>query len=104
LLLFLFYYLSRITARTEHTVQSLFSAQDKLFDQWGVVIKDQAGLVEKAMHCILPEDAIKLLQVPLQRPAAPEPLQPRAQRLSSPVYKLDLPPLPPLPHHDPSVP
>jgi hypothetical protein len=80
LLLFLFYYLSRITARTENTVQALFSANDKLYSQWGTVIKDQQMLTEKVMHCILPEDALKLLQSPPrspiqdpQRPQAPGP-------------------------------
>jgi hypothetical protein len=78
LLLFLFYYLSRITGRTENTVGQLFASNDKIFQQWTSVIKDTQGLTEKAMHCILPEDAIKLLQVPRQsfpppeRPAAPE--------------------------------
>lgn len=72
LLLFLFYYLSRITARTETTVQALFAANDKLFTQWGAIVKDQATLVEKTMHCILPEDALKLIQSP-PRPYAPEP-------------------------------
>jgi hypothetical protein len=81
LLLFLFYYLSRITARTETTVQALFAANDKLFSQWGTIVKDQGALVEKSMHCILPEDALKLLQVPTRaappseppaRPAAPD--------------------------------
>jgi hypothetical protein len=81
LLAFLFYYLSRITARTENTVQALFSANDKLYSQWGTVIKDTNDLTEKTMHCILPEDAIKLLSVPRyapeapQRPSAPAPIQ-----------------------------
>jgi hypothetical protein len=100
LMLFLFYYMSRITSRTEHTVNSLFTANDKLYNQWGAVIKDQVTLTEKTMHCILPEDAIKLLNsAPIQRPAAPQDLTPRAQRLSSPVFKLDLPPLPSVPPH-----
>jgi hypothetical protein len=98
LLLFLFYYLSRITSRTETTVQALFTANDKLYEQWKGIIKDTNDLTEKSMHCILPEDALKLLQMPA-RPAAPEPLQPRAQSLSSPVF-LPLPPLPPIPVHD----
>jgi hypothetical protein len=74
LLLFLFYYLSRITARTENTVAALFTANDKLYSQWGTVIKDQQLLTEKVMHCILPEDALKLLQTPsrsIERPAQP---------------------------------
>jgi hypothetical protein len=80
LLLFLFYYLSRITSRTEITVNSLFQAQDKLYTQWAGVIKDTNALTEKTMHCILPEDAIKLMQVPILRdvPARPaEPLRPQ---------------------------
>jgi len=80
LLLFLFYYLSRITARTETTVQALFSANDKLFSQWGAIVKDQGALVEKSMHCILPEDALKLLQVPAR--SEPPPAWPAAGRPS----------------------
>jgi hypothetical protein len=78
LLVFLFYYLSRITSRTETTVGMLFGAQDKLYSQWAVVLKDQTSLTEKAMHCILPEDVVKLYQVrpstaaPIAAPAAPE--------------------------------
>jgi hypothetical protein len=75
LLLFLFYYLSRITSRTETTAAALFTAQDKLFTQWGAIIKDTNDLTEKTIHCILPDDALKLLQAPVQRPppvAAPE--------------------------------
>ena len=84
LLLFLFYYLSRITARTETTVQALFAANDKLFTQWGTIVKDQAMLVEKTMHCILPEDVLKILQSPPRSeppapPARPAPLEPRPQ-------------------------
>ena len=80
LLVFLFYYLTRITARTENTVAALFSSNDKIFDRWATVIKDQGNLVEKSMHCILPEDALKLLALPPRseppaRPAPPEPLQ-----------------------------
>jgi hypothetical protein len=82
LLAFLFYYLSRITARTETTVQALFTANDKLYTQWGTVIKDTNALTEKAMHCILPEDALKLLQSsprsPIQEPQRPQgPVPPR---------------------------
>jgi hypothetical protein len=78
LLLFLFYYLSRITARTENTVAALFTANDKLYSQWGVVIKDQQLLTEKVMHCILPEDALKLLQTPRYDPEPPRaPARPR---------------------------
>lgn len=62
-LVFLFYYVSRISSRAEGTVAALFAAQDKLYAQWGVIIKDQVTLTEKTMHCILPEDAIKLLQL-----------------------------------------
>jgi hypothetical protein len=61
LLLFLFYYMSRITSRTETTAAALFSAQDNLFSQWSAVVKDSHDLVEKSQHCILPDDAIKLM-------------------------------------------
>jgi hypothetical protein len=103
LLVFLFYYLTRITARTESTVKDLFAANDKIFDRWATVIKDQGLLVEKTMHCILPEDAIKLLQVPRyepQRPAAPErpgPLWlPLDQKIDWPEPPLLGPPAPPM--------
>lgn len=62
LLLFLFYYLSRITSRTENTVAALFGAQDKLYSQWADIIKDTNTLAERSAHCILPEDALKLMQ------------------------------------------
>jgi hypothetical protein len=71
LLLFLFYYLSRITTRTEVTVQALFTSQDKLFTQWSGMMKDQNSLTEKTMHCILPEDVERLMRIP-SRPAGPE--------------------------------
>lgn len=84
LLLFLFYYLSRITARTETTVAALFAANDKLYSQWGKVIEDTSKLTEKAMHCILPEDALKLIQSP-PRPYAPEtPARPAAPEAPRP--------------------
>jgi hypothetical protein len=63
-LIFLFYYVSIIASRAEKTVKELFVAQDNVFKQWAVVVKDQQLLTEKTMHCILPEDAIKLLQLP----------------------------------------
>jgi hypothetical protein len=87
-LVFIFWYVSRISDRAESTVKQLFQAQDNLYKQWAVMIKDQQDLMEKSLHCISVEDAMKLLQVPA-RPAAPEPM-PRAQSLK-------LPPLPPLP-------
>jgi hypothetical protein len=62
LLLFLFYYLSRITSRTETTVAALFAANDKLYSQWTEIIKDTNALVDKSTHCIMPEDALKLMQ------------------------------------------
>jgi hypothetical protein len=106
LLLFLFYYLSRITQRTETTVQSLFQSQDKLFNQWGTIIKDTNDLTEKTMHCMLPEDVIKLMQTPRfspepQRPAAPGPLKPNLLTLppirpEAEKSMLFLPPAPPL--------
>jgi len=64
LLIFLFYYLSRITSRTETTVGMLFAAQDKLYGQWSEVMKDQNALTEKVLHCVMPEDALKLMQAP----------------------------------------
>lgn len=62
LLIFLWLYMSRITQRTELTVGNLFSAQDKLFAQWGTIVKDTNELAEKSLHCITVDDALKLLQ------------------------------------------
>ena len=97
-LIFLFYYVSRISQRAENTVQALFTAQDKAYEQWATMVKDTNDLAEKTMHCILPSDAMMLLQArplpptpPPERPAAPAPLE----RQSSPVFKL--PPLPATP-------
>jgi hypothetical protein len=96
-LLFLFYYVSIIAARAQTTVKEMFTAQDNLYKQWGVIVKDQQALTEKTMHCILPEDALKLLQAPpryepppVQRPEPPAPLQrqsfpPRWLPLNEPV-------------------
>jgi hypothetical protein len=112
-LVFLFYYVTIIAHRAEGTVKELFQAQDNVFKQWGLIVKDQQTLTEKTMHCILPEDAIKLLQLPPRfapeppaRPAPPEPLQRQSfppqwlplredwnQPSSSPDHKLfELPP------------
>lgn len=76
-LVFLFYYVTRISSRAENVVAGLFAANDKLYAQWGTIVKDQNALTEKAMHCLLPEDALKLLQLPprspIQEPARPQP-------------------------------
>ena len=61
LLVFLFYYLSRISTRSESTSAHLFQANDKLFAQWGEVVSDTHKLMERNSHCILPEDALKLI-------------------------------------------
>jgi hypothetical protein len=61
LLIFLFYYLSRITTRTETTAAQLFTANDKLFSQWADVVNDTHRMMEKSQHCIMPDDAMKLL-------------------------------------------
>jgi hypothetical protein len=74
LLVFLFYYLSRITTRTEVTVSALFASQDKLYNQWADIIKDTNAMVEKTNHCILPEDAIRLLNA--RRTIEPSPVTP----------------------------
>ena len=88
LLVFLFYYLTRITARTETTVAALFASNDKIFERWATVIKDQGNLVEKSMHCILPEDALKLLALPPREsgPARPEPPTPLQRQSFPPVW------------------
>ncbi len=89
-LVFLFYYVTIIAHRAERTVNELFQAQDNVFKQWGVIVKDQQNLTEKTMHCILPEDALKLLQAPLREaPARPEPPAP-LQRQSFPPQWLPL--------------
>lgn len=61
LLVFLFFYLSRITTRTETTAAQLFQANDKLFTQWAEVVNDTHKMMERSSHCILPEDALKLI-------------------------------------------
>jgi hypothetical protein len=94
-----YYYMNRITTRTETTAVELFKSQDKLFTQWATMIKDTNDLTEKAMHCILPDDALKLLQAPprpygsesLPAPPAP-PARPNSFRGRSPVFKeIDIP-------------
>jgi hypothetical protein len=82
LLVFLWLYMSRITARTEITVGNLFAAQDKLYTQWGTIVKDTNELAEKSLHCVTVDDALKLIRPP---PASVEPT------------RLPLPPLPTLP-------
>jgi hypothetical protein len=62
LLLFLAWYMSRITSRTEVTVAQLFAGQDKLFTQWGTIVKDTSDLAEKSLHCITVDDALKLIR------------------------------------------
>ena len=74
LLLFLGWYMSRITSRTETTVGQLFAGQDKLFTQWGTIVKDTSDLAEKSLHCITVEDAIKLLSAPKAAPLSFPPL------------------------------
>ncbi len=97
-LIFLFYYVSIIADRARATVGMLFAAQDKAYEQWAAMVKDTNDLTEKTLHCILPSDAMMLLQarpaapIPApDRPAAPAPLQ----QQKSPVFKL--PPLPATP-------
>lgn len=73
LLVFLGWYMSRITSRTELTVANLFAANDKLYAQWGVIVKDTSDLAEKSLHCITVEDALKLTRplAPTRDPATP---------------------------------
>ena len=63
-LIFLFYYVSIIARRAESTVAALFADNDKLYAQWGTIVKDTGDLAEKSLHCITVDDAMKLLQVP----------------------------------------
>jgi hypothetical protein len=85
LLVYLYYYTSRITSRTETTAAALFDANNKLYAQFGNIVKDTNALAEKTIHCILPEDAVRLLQArppvtePPARPQAPAPLEPQRQ-------------------------
>jgi hypothetical protein len=85
LLVYLYYYTSRITSRTENTAAALFDANNKLYAQFGTIVKDTNALAEKTIHCILPEDAVRLLQArppPVEapaRPQAPSPLNPQPQ-------------------------
>ena len=79
LLLFLAWYMSRITSRTELTVQQLFTANDKLYTQWGVIVKDTSDLAEKSLHCLAVEDVLKLMvprgTVPQSAPGVLPPLR-----------------------------
>ena len=78
LLVFLAWYMSRITSRTELTVQQLFSANDKLYTQWGVIVKDTSDLAEKSLHCLAVEDVLKLFPrgtVPQSAPGLLPPLR-----------------------------
>ncbi len=89
LLIFLWMYMSRITQRTELTVGNLFGAQDKLFAQWGTIVKDTNELAEKSLHCVTVDDALKLIRPPPPvSPTAPGPVQPQRD--------ITLPTLPPL--------
>jgi hypothetical protein len=74
LLIFLWMYMSRITARTEITVGNLFGAQDKLYTQWGKIVSDTQELAEKSLHCVTVDDALKLIRPPAVQPqGAPAP-------------------------------
>ena len=59
-----------------------------LYKQWSVIIKDTNDLTEKTMHCILPSDALMLLNArpspspPPERTRSAEPL-PRSTGLAS---------------------
>jgi hypothetical protein len=70
LMLLLYYYMNRITTRTEVTLKEMYAANDKIYTQWGLVVKDTNALTERALHCILPEDALKLFNA---RPTPPPP-------------------------------
>jgi hypothetical protein len=79
LLVFHWYYASRVQDRIEKTAGQFFQNQVTQNQQWGLVLKDQNALAEKMMHCILPEDAGKLLQIPFRAPqyAPPAPERPQ---------------------------
>lgn len=68
LLVFLWLYMNRITTRTETTVGNLFTAQDKVYEQWGKIVKDTSELAEKSLHCVTVDDALKLLTAPRTPP------------------------------------
>jgi hypothetical protein len=76
LLVFFWYYASRVQDRIEKTAEQFFQNQVSQNQQWSVVLQDQNRLAEKMMHCMLPEDVSKILQTPLKAPqytpAAPE--------------------------------
>ena len=42
---------------------NLFTAQDKLYAQWAVIVKDTNELTEKSLHCITVDDALKLIRL-----------------------------------------
>jgi hypothetical protein len=104
LMLLLYYYMNRITTRTEVTLKEMYAANDKIYTQWGAVVKDTNALTERALHCILPDDALKLFQAKPNPPAPfgsdtlPQaPARPQQFRGKSPVFKeIDIPVFEPL--------
>jgi len=69
LLVFHWYYASRVQDRIEKTAGQFFQNQVTQNQQWTAVLADQQKLAEKMMHCMLPEDVGKILQTP--KPYAP---------------------------------
>jgi cell division protein FtsL len=79
LLVFFWYYISRVLTRTESTAQLFYQNQQAQNASWNEVLKGQNSITEKTIHCILPEDAVKIFSAgqsriaPLiARPDAPE--------------------------------
>jgi hypothetical protein len=94
LLVFLWLYMSRITARTETTAQALFGAQDKLFAQWGTIVKDTNDLAEKSLHCVTVDDALKLIRPLVPQLPGTTPNRYRDIELPLPPLKLLMPQVP----------
>jgi hypothetical protein len=73
LLVFHWYYTARVQDRIENTAKQFFMNSQEQGKQWTTVLAEQNKLTEKTIHCILPEDALKLLQGAQRAPvAAPE--------------------------------
>ena len=62
LLVYHFYSQNRQFATRDHNLEQLFEGQKTIFAQWSDIVKGQAQLNEKLLHCMTPEDLAKVIQ------------------------------------------